>query len=164
MLPQALAGFASLPHRLEPVAERDGVLWVNDSISTTPESSLAALASFPDRDVILIGGGQDRGQDYSELARALARRRSGVIGVPSTGARLIDCARAAGVTPERALEARDMKDALALARTLARAGAVILLSPAAPSYDHYRDFEARGERFRELVGPVSVSNPGPAGI
>jgi UDP-N-acetylmuramoyl-L-alanine---L-glutamate ligase len=164
VLPQALAGFASLPHRLEPVAERDGVLWVNDSISTTPESSLAALASFPDRDVILIGGGQDRGQDYSKLARTLARRRSGVIGVPSTGARLIDCARAAGVTPERALEARDMKDALALARTLARAGAVILLSPAAPSYDHYRDFEARGERFRELVGPVSVSNPGPAGI
>ncbi len=67
-----MAGFTALAHRLETVAERDGMLWVNDSISTTPESTLAALASFPDRQVVLIGGGQDRGQDYSELGRALA--------------------------------------------------------------------------------------------
>jgi UDP-N-acetylmuramoylalanine--D-glutamate ligase len=150
-LPQALADFTALAHRLEPVIERDGVLWINDSISTTPESALAALTSFPDREVVLIAGGQDRGQDYAELGRALAEAGAAVIGVPSTGSRLIDAARTAGVSPSRAVEARDMQQAVALAEGFAAAGGVILLSPAAPSYDHYRDFEQRGERFRELA-------------
>ena len=66
-LPDSLDGFQPLAHRLETVAERDGVLWVDDSISTTPESTLAALASFPGRELVLIGGGQDRGQDYAQL-------------------------------------------------------------------------------------------------
>jgi UDP-N-acetylmuramoylalanine--D-glutamate ligase len=150
-LPAALEGFHTLPHRLESIAEREGVLWVDDSISTTPESTLAALASFPGRDVVLIGGGQDRGQDYGELARVLAERGASVIGLPSTGPRLIAAARGAGVSTARALEAADMAGAVALARGLASAGAVVLLSPAAPSYDNYRDFEERGERFRALA-------------
>ncbi len=150
-LPQSLRGFRPLPHRLETVAEREGVLWVNDSISTTPESTLAALASFPGRAVVLIGGGQDRGQDHALLGRVLAETGASVIGVPSTGARLLAAARDAGVPATRAIEAADMREAVTRARALGRAGSVILLSPAAPSYDHYRDFEERGERFRALV-------------
>ncbi len=88
-LPESLHDFRGLAHRLETVAERDGVLWVNDSISTTPESTLAALASFPGREMVLIGGGQDRGQDYARLGRVLAEGSVSVIGVPSTGSRLI---------------------------------------------------------------------------
>ncbi|HEX2265879.1 MAG TPA: UDP-N-acetylmuramoyl-L-alanine--D-glutamate ligase, partial [Solirubrobacterales bacterium] len=65
-LPAGLAGFASLPHRLQPCGERDRVAWVDDSISTTPESTLAALAAFDGRDVVLLAGGQDRGQDYAD--------------------------------------------------------------------------------------------------
>jgi UDP-N-acetylmuramoyl-L-alanine---L-glutamate ligase len=147
----ALAGFSGLAHRLETVCERDGVLWVEDSISTTPESALAALASFPGRGLVLIAGGQDRGQDYSGLARAIGDAGATVIGVPSTGARLIDAAREAGVAEGRAIEVADLTAAVALARGLAVEGDVILLSPAAPSYDHYRDFEQRGERFRALA-------------
>jgi UDP-N-acetylmuramoylalanine--D-glutamate ligase len=152
-LPSSLRGFRPLAHRLEPIAERDGALWVDDSISTTPESTLAALASFPGRELILIGGGQDRGQDYAWLGRVLAERGATVIGVPTTGARLLGDAREAGAAAARALEAADMREAVALARAAAVAlpGAVVLLSPAAPSYDNYRDFEQRGERFRELV-------------
>ncbi len=150
-LPASLSGFQPLAHRLETVAERDGVLWVDDSISTTPESTLAALASFPGRDVVLIGGGQDRGQDYAELGRVVAERGASVIGVPSTGPRLLAAAADAGVAPTRALEAAGMREAVELAHTLGHPGAVILLSPAAPSYDNYRDFEERGERFRELA-------------
>jgi len=150
-LPHALEGFAPLAHRLEEVLERDGVLWVNDSISTTPESTLAALSSYPDRGAVLIAGGQDRGQDYSELGGALARTAATVIGVPSTGARVLEAARAAGADPVRTLQARDLEQAVELARARARAGDVVLLSPAAPSYDHYRDFEERGERFRTLA-------------
>jgi UDP-N-acetylmuramoylalanine--D-glutamate ligase len=151
-LPAALDGFEALPHRLETVAEHAGVQWVNDSISTTPESTLAALASFRDREVVLIAGGQDRGQDYAELGAVLARIGATVIGIPTTGARLLAAARAAGVAQERAIEASDIDVAVGRARALAPPGAVILLSPAAPSYDRFRDFEARGERFRALAG------------
>jgi UDP-N-acetylmuramoylalanine--D-glutamate ligase len=150
-LSEALRGFQPLPHRLEAVAERDGILWVDDSISTTPESTLAALASFPEREIVLIGGGQDRGQDYAGLASELARRGAMLVGLPSTGPRLVAAARAAGLSPEHASEASGMEAAVAIARALAAPGAVILLSPAAPSYDHFRDFEERGERFRALA-------------
>ena len=150
-LGEALAGFRALPHRLEPVCERDGVLWVNDSISTTPESTVAALESFPGREVVLIAGGQDRGQDYAGLARALSASGASVIAIPTTGARLLAAARDADVPAARALPAADLGDAVRIAGGLAQAGTVVLLSPAAPSFDHYRDFEERGERFRTLV-------------
>jgi UDP-N-acetylmuramoylalanine--D-glutamate ligase len=150
-LREALAGFRPLPHRLESIGEHDGVLWIDDSISTTPESTLAALASYPDREIVLIGGGQDRGQEYAELAHELASREAIVLGLPSTGPRIVAAARAAGVPPARAIEAGDIESAVALARELARPGAAVLLSPAAPSYDHFRDFEDRGERFRMLA-------------
>jgi UDP-N-acetylmuramoyl-L-alanine---L-glutamate ligase len=150
-LSNALADFRPLAHRLETVLERDGVTWVDDSISTTPESAIAALASFPGREVVLIGGGQDRGQDYDELGRAIAERGAAVVGVPSTGGRLVAAARAAGVSQERAVEAPDLAHAVELARGLVRAGGAVLLSPAAPSYDFFRDFVERGGRYRDLV-------------
>jgi UDP-N-acetylmuramoyl-L-alanine---L-glutamate ligase len=150
-LRRALDGFSALPHRLETVGEEDGILWVDDSISTTPESTLAALSSFSDREVILIAGGQDRGQDHAELARVLAARGATLIGVPSTGPRLLAAARAAGMPPDRAVETADLEAAVSTAKERARAGTVVLLSPAAPSYDNYRDFEERGERFRSLA-------------
>ena len=150
-LPGALEGFQPLAHRLQVVGEGGGITWINDSISTTPESTIAALASFPGRELVLIAGGQDRGQDYAGLGSALARAGAVVIGVPSTGGRVVGAATAAGVTPERAHEAADLEQATNLARELAAPGSVVLLSPAAPSFDHYRDFEQRGERFGELV-------------
>ena len=154
-LPQALAGFAPLEHRLQTIATDDGLTWVNDSISTTPESTLAALASFPGRELVLLAGGQDRGQDYDALGAELARLGATVIGLPSTGPRLLSAARAAGLSDSLALAAEDLAGAVALARSRAGRGAVILLSPAAPSYDHYRDFEERGEMFRTLLEPGS---------
>jgi UDP-N-acetylmuramoylalanine--D-glutamate ligase len=150
-LPEGLAGFASLPHRLQICGESNGVTWVDDSISTTPESTLAALEAFPDRDVVLLAGGQDRGQDYTGLCTALARRGAAVVGMPTTGERAVAAAHAANVPPERAISAPDLTAAVALARSIARPGSVILLSPAAPSYDHFRNFEERGERFRALA-------------
>lgn len=151
-LPGALDGMHALPHRLEVIADRDSVLWVDDSISTTPESTLAALESFSDRTIVLIGGGQDRAQDYAGLGRELAARDAAVIGLPATGSRLLAAARAAGVPDTRALEVEDMETAVALARTLAHPGAAVLLSPAAPSYNTYVNFEERGADFRAQVG------------
>lgn len=150
-LPAALAGFTPLPHRLQTVAERDGLTWVDDSISTTPESALAALASFPDRPLVLLGGGQDRGQDYGELGAALARRDATLVAIGTTGPRLLEAALRAGLPGERAVRAETLEVAVASARELAAPGAVVLLSPAAPSYDGFRNFEERGERFAALA-------------
>jgi UDP-N-acetylmuramoylalanine--D-glutamate ligase len=150
-LASAVEGFRGLDHRLQTVAEKDGLTWVDDSISTTPESALAALASFPGRPLVLLGGGQDRGQDYAALAGEVVRREALLIGMPSTGPRLLEAALAAGLPASAALAARDLAHAVALARRGAPSGAVVLLSPAAPSYDRFRDFEARGARFAELA-------------
>ena len=103
-------------------AERDGVLWIDDSISTTPESALAAVGAFPERPVVLIGGGYDRGQDYAGLGAELARRGARVIGLPTTGARLVAAARAAGVAGDRATEAAGLEEAVAAARGRGRRG------------------------------------------
>jgi UDP-N-acetylmuramoylalanine--D-glutamate ligase len=138
-----------LPHRLETVALEEGVAWVNDSISTTPESALAALASYPEHRVILIAGGHDREQDYTALGLELARRGSVVLGLPVTGERLVAAARAAGAAC--AERTADLPAAVAEARRRARPGDVVLLSPAAPSFGAYADFEQRGAHFRALV-------------
>ena len=150
-LPEALRDFRGLRHRLEVVREEDGIVWVDDSISTTPESAIAAIESFPDRGIVLLGGGHDRGQDYTELARVLAGRDAIVIGLPTTGARLVEAARAAGLAPERAFETPDLAAAVEHARARAGPGSAVLLSPAAPSYDTYRNFEERGDHFRTLA-------------
>ena len=131
-LAAAVEGFDGLEHRLQTVAEMDGLTWVDDSISTTPESALAALASFPGRPLVLLGGGQDRGQDYAALGREVARREALLIAMPSTGPRLLEAALAAGLPASGALAAEDLAEAVALARREAPPGAVVLLSPAAP--------------------------------
>jgi UDP-N-acetylmuramoyl-L-alanine---L-glutamate ligase len=150
-LPDALRGFQALPHRLEVVSERDGIRWVDDSISTTPESTLAAIASFAGHEIVLLGGGQDRGQDYAQLGRMLAERGAAVVGLPTTGSRLVAAARTAGVPAPRAIVTDGMQEAVSRARALAGPGTTILLSPAAPSYDSYRNFEERARHFRALM-------------
>ena len=115
-------------------------------ISTTPESTLAALASFPGAARDLIAGGQDRGQDYARWPRAGAARGE-------RDRRAVDrraAGRGAGAGCADAELTADLATAVP-ARPQARSGAVVLLCPAAPSFDHYRDFEERGERFSALV-------------
>jgi UDP-N-acetylmuramoylalanine--D-glutamate ligase len=157
LLPEALKGFKPLAHRLEVVGESGGLLWVDDSISTTPESTLVALDSFPGREVVLLAGGFDRGQDYAVLGSALAARGAAVVGMPTTGGRVVAAARTAGVGIERAVEAADLESAVAAARALVGPGSVVLLSPAAPSYNRFRNFEERGKRFRTLAGWTDFS-------
>lgn len=150
-LPQALDGFVGLPHRLQTICDRDGVVWVDDSISTTPESAIAAVESFPDRQIILIGGGFDRGQDHAQLGSLLAARGAIVIGLPTTGTRLVADARAAGIAADRAFTVGDLPAATAAAEELAAPGSAVLLTPAAPSYNSYKNHIERGEHFARLV-------------
>jgi UDP-N-acetylmuramoylalanine--D-glutamate ligase len=147
-LPEAFAGFAGLPHRLETVHRTPDVEWVDDSISTTPESATAALAAFVDQPVILIGGGFDRGQDYAALGAAIAAAGVRVLALPVTGERLVEAVRAAG---GEATAVPDLAAAVAAAHAQAEPGTVVLLSPAAPSFNSHANFRERGDRFRDLA-------------
>jgi len=139
--------FGGLPHRLEHLGERRGIGYVNDSISTTPEATLAALKSFPGQPITLIAGGQDRQQDYGALRRYItAHPAIQVIAAYETGPRMIR-----GLDDRQATLVRDLEAAVAKAQAITSRGGLILLSPAAPSYDGFRDFQQRGESFRALA-------------
>ncbi len=143
--------FLPLPHRLECVAERKGRVFVNDSIATTPLATMAALDSFPDRHVRLILGGVDRGGDLSQLSEAIAKRNSTVTVTVTgpLGKRL--CVECRDIEPHWA---DDLRAAVEENWNGSCPGDVILMSPAAPSFDAFRDFEARGEAFRKIVKAI----------
>ncbi len=144
-----LRSFVGVKHRLEEVALRDGVRWVNDSKATNVASTLVALDAFAPGTIHLIVGGQAKGQDFSML-RAPVGERCKAVYLIGEDARVIATALAGGATP--VFECGDLERAVGDARGAARAGDVVLLSPACASFDQFADFEARGERFRELAG------------
>jgi UDP-N-acetylmuramoylalanine--D-glutamate ligase len=143
-----LRTFAGVAHRLELVATRDGVPFVNDSKATNVASTLVALSSYAGG-VHLIAGGRGKGQDFSPLAAPVAKRCRAVYLIGEAAGELSDALAATGVPVH--FEG-DLDRAVAAARAAALPGEVVLLSPACASYDQYRDFEARGEHFRQLVG------------
>jgi UDP-N-acetylmuramoylalanine--D-glutamate ligase len=145
------ASCAPLPHRLESLGERDGVLCVNDSVCTTPHAAAAALRSF-DRPVVLLAGGRDKGLERGPLLEAAKAARA-VVAYGETGP---DLARD---LPGACLE-RSFEGAVERALRLARPGDVLLLSPGFASYDEFPGFDIRGARFRELIGtPIAESRP-----
>jgi UDP-N-acetylmuramoylalanine--D-glutamate ligase len=145
---EGLRTFAGVGHRLEEVASRGGVLYVNDAKATNVASTLVALEAFPAGVVHLILGGQAKGQDFVEL-RDPVQRACRAVYLIGEDARSIAAALAGVSVPVR--ECGELQRALAAAIVSARSGDVVLLSPACASFDQFADFEARGERFRELV-------------
>jgi UDP-N-acetylmuramoylalanine--D-glutamate ligase len=140
-----------LPHRLEPVAERGGVLWVNDSKATNVAATRSALASL-DRPVVILLGGKDKGEDFRALGPALRERVRHALAFGAAGPRIADELR--DVVPIELMES-DFRDVVARAAALARSGDLVLLSPACSSYDMFENYEHRGRRFAELAGEVS---------
>lgn len=151
-----LASFRALPHRLEPVATVDRVRFINDSISTSPFATLAALEALRPAPVVLIAGGQQRPGDWHPVVEWIAAHQlDALIALPDSGrelaARVGHAASNAG-----AVECIDeLETAVARAFELARPGGVVLLSPGAPSFNRFRDFEARGACFRAAVGRLA---------
>ena len=153
-LAAAAVDFVPLPHRLQPLGTREGVLWVNDSISTTPHASLAALDVYRDRRVALLVGGHDRGLDWQAFADAMRRRAPhAIVTMGQNGPRIHDLlaplARDAGF---QLSAADDLESATAQARAALGGEGVLLLSPGAPSFGAYRDYTARGRHFAALGG------------
>jgi UDP-N-acetylmuramoylalanine--D-glutamate ligase len=143
---EGLRSFRGVPHRLEEVAVRDGVQWVNDSKATNVDATLTALASFPGG-VHLIAGGEGKGEDYSVLAGPVGERCRAVYLIGEEAPALA----AALATTAETHDCGDLKTAVAAARAAAQPGEIVLLSPACPSFDQFLNFEKRGDAFRALV-------------
>jgi UDP-N-acetylmuramoylalanine--D-glutamate ligase len=144
---EALRTFPGVPHRLEPVRELGGVLYVNDSKATNVAAALKALATYEHEPIHLILGGSRKGEDFAPLAAALGPNVRSVHLIGETAEEL------AAAIPQAE---RDGDLASALEAIEAQPGDVVLLSPACASYDQFRDFEARGEEFRRLVQNLSA--------
>lgn len=144
---QSMAQFEGLPHRLQYIGENKGIRFYDDSISTIPHATIAALTALPDTDTVLIGG-MDRGIDYDELISYI-KTHPGVkyIFAYETGKRIYD---EVSSCPECYYE-EDLEAAVKLAVDLTTPGRICLLSPAAASYGYFKNFEHRGEMFKQYA-------------
>ncbi|MDQ3874192.1 MAG: Mur ligase family protein [Actinomycetota bacterium] len=146
----ALRSFPGVPHRLELVAEIQGVRYVNDSKATNTSAARRAVAAY-DAPLRIILGGSRKGERFDRLAEELRGKASGAYLIGETADELAAALGHAGVPYELN---GDLAGAVRAARGAARAGEVVLLSPACASYDQFRNFEERGDAFRRLVGEL----------
>jgi len=144
---ESLSGFEGVPHRLEEVGTFDGVLYVNDSKATNVNAVWYALESF-DRPVVLIAGGRDKGNDYTDLKPLVRDRVRAVVALGESADTVYE---ELGTEAEKRAKAQSMEGALDHARRFARPGDAVLLSPACSSFDMYENYEERGDTFRRLV-------------
>ncbi len=143
-----IRSFGGVEHRQEVVCELDGVLYVNDSKATNSDSTIMALNSYEARIHILLGGSPKKA-DYSLLARTIASKGADPILFGQTKDEIAAALEGAGVSDYRL--AGTMREAVDLARENAEEGEIVLLSPACPSFDFFRNFEHRGEVFKEII-------------
>ncbi|MFI5484275.1 UDP-N-acetylmuramoyl-L-alanine--D-glutamate ligase [Micromonospora echinaurantiaca] len=149
----AVAGFQGLAHRLTEIADPSGLTFVDDTLATSPYAAMHAIDAYEGRPLTVIVGGTDRGLDYSPLREHLAERELTVIGIPDSGPRIVEAL--AGLPKVRTEVVDELVDAVRLARELTPAGGVVLLSPAAPSYGRFRNFEHRSEVFAQAVADTA---------
>jgi UDP-N-acetylmuramoylalanine--D-glutamate ligase len=153
-LPGGLEGYQAPPHRLQQVACSEGIRWVDDSVSTTPESTAASLEALEGGPCLLIAGGRDKGLDPAPLVNAARSRARTVLTIGEEGAELAQRLNRAGVAAE---QVETVDAAVERAATLARAGDTVLLSPGYSSHDQFAHFEERAASFCAAVrglGPL----------
>ena len=143
----ALRGFRGLPHRMQCIAEIDGIGFYDDSKGTNVGATVAALTGFP-KPVVLIAGGDGKGQDFAPLAAVVARAARAVVLIGVDGERIARALEGTAVPVERAAS---LEAAVARARELAHSGDAVVLSPACASYDMFRNYGERGNIFKTLV-------------
>lgn len=151
--------FSGLPHRLEFVADIDGVEYWNSSYSVTPEACFAAIGAFTEPIVLLLGG-SDRKQSYESLAKDIATSTvTTIVGIGLTAPRAYEAisqaAETLGTTPPAYIDGGEtMPEMVATAHRLAKAGSIVLLAPGAPSFDRFANYTVRGDQFRAEVKKI----------
>ena len=146
-----LKRFKGLPHRLEFIGEKKGVKYINDSAATMPEAAVYALNSLKEYSgkIILIAGGVDKKLDYKKMAKEIKRSVKELILFPGSATDKILQENTQGTVTHMV---GDMKEAVAKAKSLAKKGDVVLLSPGAASFNLFANEFDRGDQFKKLVG------------
>ncbi|GIF72379.1 UDP-N-acetylmuramoyl-L-alanine--D-glutamate ligase [Asanoa siamensis] len=149
-LREAARTFQPLPHRLAEIADPSGLTFVDDTLATSPHATTHAIDAYEGRPLTVIVGGNDRGVDYTVLRDHLERLDAiTVLGIPDSGPRIVDALK--GLDTVRAEVVEDLDAAVRRARELTPAGGVVLLSPGAPSYGRFRNFEHRSQAYAEAI-------------
>lgn len=148
---EAVKEFVPLKHRLENIGTIHDVTYINDSISTIGETCIQALETYSNTSVVLVGG-MDRGIHYDKLEHTLYEKKDvQVIFMYATGKRIHQEMKDKGLEREGLFDVENIDEAVELAKKIARPYSCVILSPASTSYDHFKNFEARGDYFRKLV-------------
>jgi len=153
---EAVEEFRGVPHRLEFVRELRGVRWYNDSMATAPERSLAAIRSF-DEPIVLLLGGRDKDLPWEELMQLVSGRVDHVVLFGEAAEKIQETVNRLGLSQQRFTITRvdNLHEAVVKAAELAEVGDIVLLSPGGTSFDEFKDFAERGERFKEWVQELS---------
>ncbi len=152
-LKKAVSEFEPLEHRLEFVAEIDGVKWYNDSIATTPESTIAAVGAF-EGGKILIAGGYDKNLNFTQMGKVIAANVKYAVLLGQTAERIAEAILRTRNNQTKVKIVGSLAEAVAAARRKAERGDAVMLSPACASYDMFDNFQQRGRIFKELVGEL----------
>jgi len=152
----AVEDFHGVPHRLELVRELNGVRWYNNSIASAPERTIAVIHAF-DEPIVLLLGGRDKNLPWEELMQLVNERVDHVVLFGEAAEKIQKTVDSLGLSQKRFTlsRANGLHEAVRQAAEVAEAGDVVLLSPGGTSFDEFKDFEERGERFRTWVQELS---------
>ncbi|GAA0105652.1 UDP-N-acetylmuramoyl-L-alanine--D-glutamate ligase [Paraclostridium sordellii] len=148
IIKDTLKTFKSVEHRLEFVTDKDGIMFVNDSKGTNPDSTIKAITSY-DKPIVLIAGGKDKQSDFTEMISYATKNVKALVLLGETADKIEQTAKLQGMN--NIFRVSNMKEAVKTAYKLAQSGDVVLLSPACASWDMYPNFEARGLDFKENI-------------
>ena len=151
---KAIKEFNGVEHRLEFVRELNGVKYYNDSIGTSPASTIAGLNAF-DENIILLAGGSDKGLDYTEIGETIAKKVRVLLLTGPTAEKIESATKSAMSKAEKEtveiIHCKNLQEAVSVANRKAKPGEIVLMSPASASFDAFKNFIERGIKFKEFV-------------
>lgn len=153
---KAVKDFKGVQHRLEFIREIDGVKWYNDSIGTSPTRTIAGLHSFDER-IVLIAGGYDKHLDYTPIAKPILEKVDSLILIGDTAPKIFDAVKEEAEKQGKNINiymCDEFKNIVLVAKKVAKPGQIVLFSPASASFDLFKNFEERGNKFKELVNDL----------
>ncbi len=153
---KTITDFKGVEHRLEFIREIDGVKWYNDSIGTSPTRTIAGLKSFSEK-IVLIAGGYDKHLDYTPIAKPILEKVDSLILIGDTATKIFDCVKEEAEKQEKDIKiymCDEFNNIVHVAKKVAKPGEIVLFSPASASFDLFKNFEERGNKFKELVNSL----------
>lgn len=154
---KAICEFTGVEHRLELIREINGVKWYNDSVSSSPTRTIAGLNSY-DEDIILIAGGYDKNLDYTPIAKPIVDKVKALILIGDTSTKIFDAVKAELEIQNKTMPiyvCEEFSQTVTIAHKIAKPGQIVLFSPASASFDLFKNFADRGEKFKALVNGIN---------